>query len=122
MFRPIDMMTDEEKLQELEDLKILLELKKDTSVEKLLRKELDTDLLQKYDMTLTPNGQFFNIKRQGFLAEMMETMYNDRSAYKKKAIAAKKELEQENDPSKRFEIEKRIARYNNLQLAKKVCL
>ena len=49
-------------------------------------------------------------------------MYNDRSKYKKKAIEAKKELELEKDPSKRFEIEKRIARYNNLQLAKKVCL
>jgi DNA polymerase elongation subunit (family B) len=56
------------------------------------------------------------------MPEIMETMYNDRSAYKKKAITAKKELEKETDPSKRYEIEKRIARYNNLQLAKKVSL
>jgi DNA polymerase elongation subunit (family B) len=49
-------------------------------------------------------------------------MYNDRSAYKKKAIAAKQEAERETDPGRKFEIEKRIARFNNLQLAKKVSL
>jgi DNA polymerase elongation subunit (family B) len=52
----------------------------------------------------------------------MENMYNDRSRYKKEAIEAKKELEKETDKEKRNEIEKRIARFNNLQLAKKVCL
>jgi DNA polymerase elongation subunit (family B) len=49
-------------------------------------------------------------------------MYNDRSAYKKKALAAKQEAERETDPARKFEIEKRIARFNNLQLAKKVSL
>jgi DNA polymerase elongation subunit (family B) len=89
-------------------------------VDRLLSQSISTDGL--VGCTLTPNGQFFKTDKQGFLAEMMETMYNDRSKYKKKAIEAKKELETEKDPSKRFEIEKRIARYNNLQLAKKVCL
>jgi DNA polymerase elongation subunit (family B) len=85
---------------------------------------MDVDLVRLADLncTLTPNGQFFTKDRHGFLPEIMETMYNDRSAYKKKAIEAKKELEKETDPSKRYEIEKRIARYNNLQLAKKVSL
>ena len=90
------------------------------SVDSLLSRSIDLSGLKDY--TLTPNGQFFSTKKQGFLPKMMEDMYNDRSAYKKKAIAAKKELEVETDPDKRFEIEKRIARYNNLQLAKKVCL
>ena len=92
------------------------------SVNTLLNQECNTNALKAADFTLTPNGQFFTRERHGFLPEIMETMYNDRSAYKKKAIAAKKELELEKDPDKRFEIEKRIARYNNLQLAKKVSL
>jgi DNA polymerase elongation subunit (family B) len=91
-----------------------------TNVDTLLNKEVDTSNLG--DFTLSPNGQFFRKDRHGFLPEMMQTMYNDRSAYKNKAIAAKKELELETDPTKRFEIEKRIARFNNLQLAKKVSL
>lgn len=90
------------------------------SVDSLLRRGVDTSGLTNH--TVTPNGQFFRTDHQGFLPEMMEAMYDDRSKYKKKALAAKKELEQETDPHKRFEIEKRIARYNNLQLAKKVSL
>lgn len=92
------------------------------SVDSLLNQEINTSILQTAKVTLTPNGQFFTKERHGFLPEIMESMYNDRSAYKKKAIAAKKELEKETDPAKRFDIEKRIARYNNLQLAKKVSL
>ena len=92
------------------------------TIDSLLTMECDTDVLSRENITLTPNGQFFTKERQGFLPELMEEMYNGRSAYKKKAIEAKKELEKESDPGKRYEIEKRIARYNNLQLAKKVSL
>jgi DNA polymerase elongation subunit (family B) len=92
------------------------------SIDTLLNREINTSVLETANVTLTPNGHFFTKERHGFLPEIMESMYNDRSAYKKKAITAKKELEKETDPTKRFEIEKRIARYNNLQLAKKVSL
>ena len=90
------------------------------NVDTLLSQTNDLSRLNGY--TITPNGQFFKTDKQGFLPEMMESMYNGRSAYKKKAIEAKKELELEKDPTKRYDIQKRIARYNNLQLAKKVCL
>lgn len=92
------------------------------NVQNFLDRVIDTSRLREYEITVTPNGQFFRTDFQGFLPEMMESMYNGRSVYKKKAIEAKKELEKETDPDKRFVIEKRIARYNNLQLAKKVCL
>jgi len=92
------------------------------TIDELLMTHIDTSRLINESCTLTPNGQFFRTKEQGFLAKMMEDMYNDRSVYKKKAIQAKKDLEKETDSLKRIEIEKIIARYNNLQLAKKVCL
>jgi DNA polymerase elongation subunit (family B) len=91
-------------------------------VDNLLNQEINTSVLQTADATLTPNGQFFTKERHGFLPEIMEKMYNDRSAYKKKALAAKQEVERETDPTRKYEIEKRIARFNNLQLAKKVSL
>ena len=90
------------------------------SVDSLLDHAIDTSGLK--GCTLTPNGQFFRTDKQGFLPEMMEKMYNDRTVYKKKSLEAKQQLENEKDKTKRYEIEKRIARYNNLQLAKKVCL
>jgi len=92
------------------------------SVDELLARNVDTSVLKQLNVTLTPNKQFFRTDIHGFLPEMMERMYEDRSVYKKKAIEAKKELETCKDEDMRYEIEKRIARYNNLQLAKKVSL
>ena len=90
------------------------------SVDKLLHSKVDLSELS--GATITPNGQFFRTDIQGFLPKMMEDMYEDRKKFKKMMIQAKKEYEVEKDDSKKYEIEKRIARYNNLQLAKKVSL
>jgi DNA polymerase elongation subunit (family B) len=90
------------------------------SVEKLLNKKLDTSKLK--GATLTPNGQFFTTTKQGFLPKMMAEMYEDRKKFKKMMLKAKQEYEDETDESKKYDIEKRIARYDNLQLAKKVSL
>jgi DNA polymerase elongation subunit (family B) len=72
--------------------------------------------------TITPNGQLFRTDKQGFLPKMLEDMYEDRKKFKKLMLKAKQDYENETDDSKKYEIEKRIARYNNLQLAKKVGL
>ena len=95
-------------------------LSQGVSVEKMLAKKVDTSKLK--DATITPNGQFFRTNIQGFLPGMMEEMYNDRSRFKKLMLQAKQEYENEKDQSKLYEIEKRIAKYNNIQLAKKVSL
>jgi len=122
MWKNVNEMTQEEILSELNEMKSLLNLSAGSSVDSFLQSEPDLKVLKRHKLTLTPNGQFFRIHKQGFLAEIMERMYTDRTVYKKKSIEAKKELEKETDPLKRNEIEKRIARYNNLQLAKKVSL
>jgi DNA polymerase elongation subunit (family B) len=90
------------------------------SVDKLLDKQIDTSNLK--DVTLTPNGQFFRTDIQGFLPRMMEEMYEDRKKFKKLMLKAQQDYENEKDDNHKYEIEKRIARYNNLQLAKKVSL
>jgi DNA polymerase elongation subunit (family B) len=90
------------------------------NVDKMLIKEVDTSKLQ--GVTITPNGQFFRTDKQGFLPKMLEEMYEDRKKFKKMMISAKQEYEKETNESKRHELEKKIARYDNLQLAKKVSL
>ena len=90
------------------------------NVEVLLKKELDTSGMD--GVTLTPNGQFFRTTKQGFLPEMMEIMYKDRKKFKKLMLQAEQEYENEKDEEKKKEISKLVARYNNLQLAKKVSL
>jgi DNA polymerase elongation subunit (family B) len=90
------------------------------SVDKLLTKEVNLDKLE--GATITPNGQFFRTDKQGFLPKMLEEMYIDRSKFKKMMIQAKKDYEVETDSFKRKELKNKIARYDNLQLAKKVSL
>ena len=90
------------------------------SVEKLLNKEIDLSKLK--GVTITPNGQFFRTDKKGFLPQMLEDMYEDRKKFKKLMLKAKQEYENEPDLKKKYEIEKNIAKFNNLQLAKKVSL
>lgn len=91
------------------------------SVEKMLLKQVDLSELEE-GFTMTPNGQFYRTDIQGFLPKMCQDMYEDRKKFKKMMLTAKQEYENEKDDSKKYEIEKRIARFNNLQLAKKVSL
>jgi DNA polymerase elongation subunit (family B) len=96
---------------------------KKVNVETLLAQEVDTQELQKFNATLTPNGQFFRADEQGVLPEIMDTMYKDRTRYKKLALEAKKKIETVLDDKNQVQyLEKQVARYNNLQLAKKVTL
>jgi DNA polymerase elongation subunit (family B) len=95
-------------------------ISKGVSVDKMIDQNVDTSKLS--NVTITPNGQFFRTDKQGFLPKMLEEMYVDRSKFKKLMLKAKQEYENEKDESKKNEINNRIARYDNLQLAKKVSL
>jgi len=95
-------------------------LSQGVTVDKLLKRQIDISSLE--DATITPNGQFFRTDIQGFLPKMMVEMYDDRKKFKKMMLQAQQEYENEKDESKKYDIEKRVARYNNLQLAKKVSL
>jgi DNA polymerase elongation subunit (family B) len=112
---PETLIEPENYTQEMRDI-----LSQGVSVDKLLSKSVDLSKLQ--NATITPNGQFFRTDMQGFLPKMMEEMYEDRKKFKKLMLQAKQEYENEPDESKKYEIEKRIAKYNNIQLAKKVSL
>ena len=95
-------------------------LSSSVTVDKMLNKKVDTSGL--VTACITPNGQFFRLDKKGFFPSMLEEMYEDRKKFKKLYLQAKQDYENERDESKKYEIEKRIARYNNLQLAKKVSL
>jgi DNA polymerase elongation subunit (family B) len=92
------------------------------NVEKLLREEIDLEFLGKQKVTITPNGQFFRTDKRGFLVEMMDTMYKDRTKYKKMMLEDKKKAEAESDPVKKAELMKNAGRYDIMQNVKKVCL
>jgi len=86
------------------------------TVEKILNQEINFELYK--DQAVCANGAMFRKDVRGFLPELMEKMYNERVIFKKKMIEAKKKYEK--TPTK--ELEKEIARCNNIQMAKKISL
>jgi DNA polymerase elongation subunit (family B) len=86
------------------------------SVDRILNKEVD--LGEYKDRCVCPNGAMYRKDVRGILPELMDKMYSERVIFKKKMIQAKKQYEK--TPTK--ELEKDIARYNNIQMAKKISL
>jgi len=64
------------------------------------------------------NGAQYRKDIHGFLPEMMQRIYDDRKIYKGKMLAAKQEYE--TSPS--LDVQKDIARFNNIQMARKIQL
>ena len=87
------------------------------TIDKLLNQEVDTSPLGD-NVTMTPNGALFNTKKQGFLPEIMQTMYNDRVKYKRYMLDAKQQYVNTKDPK----FVKQISKFDNIQMAKKISL
>jgi DNA polymerase elongation subunit (family B) len=87
-----------------------------TTVDKILNKELTFELYSDY--AICANGAMFRKDIRGFLPELMEKIYKERTIYKKKMLVAKQEYEKK----KTKELEKEIARCNNIQMARKIQL
>jgi DNA polymerase elongation subunit (family B) len=83
-------------------------------VDEILKGKLNKDT----EHCMTPNGALFRKDKRGFLPELMEGMYNDRVKYKRRMLDAQQEYENTGEKS----LLKDIARYNNIQMAKKISL
>ena len=86
------------------------------TVDKILNEELTFEMYK--DNAVCANGAMYRKDVRGFLPELMEKIYKDRTIYKKKMLAAKQDYEK--TPSK--SLEKEIARCNNIQMARKIQL
>lgn len=86
------------------------------SVDKILNMEVDTSTLD--CCTVCANGAMYDTHEQGFLPKLMEKIYEERTIYKKKMLAAKQQYEK----TPTIELKKEIARCNNIQMARKIQL
>jgi len=86
------------------------------TVDKILNQQINFELYKDY--AVCANGAMYRKDVRGFLPELMEKIYEDRTIYKKKMLAAKQEYEKK----KTKELEKEIARCNNIQMARKIQL
>jgi DNA polymerase elongation subunit (family B) len=95
----------------------LIDVKHPTAtVDRILQEEVNFELYK--DNAVCANGAMYRKDVRGFLPELMEKMYNERVIFKKKMIKAKQQYEK--TPTK--DLEKEIARCNNIQMAKKISL
>jgi len=122
MFRNVKELTTEELQKELHAIELFEQEIDKVNVDGLLNKKVDTSFLGPMHCTITPNGQLFRTDFQGFLPEMLQGMYEDRKKFKKMMLKAEQEYENATDEETKRELVKQIAKYKNLQLAKKVGL
>jgi DNA polymerase elongation subunit (family B) len=89
-------------------------------------------LLKEHNLALAASGWTFDRSKQGFLAELMQKYFDERTVYKEKMFVAETELEQvkemlkdSNDPElveRKRVLENDYSKYYNLQMAVKIIL
>jgi DNA polymerase elongation subunit (family B) len=88
------------------------------TVDKILGESLDI----KGDYCVCANGAQYRKDVHGFLPEMMQKIYDERTIYKKRMLAAKQSLEHAKTPAETVALQKDISKFNNIQMARKIQL
>jgi DNA polymerase elongation subunit (family B) len=89
------------------------------NVDTLLNQSVDTSYAHRRDLALTANGWCYRKDIKGFMPELMEKMYKDRSMFKKQMLKVQQEYEHDKGNKA---LVKEISRLNNLQMAMKIAL
>tara|TARA_B100000900_G_scaffold412492_1_gene434412 strand:- start:350 stop:1855 length:1506 start_codon:yes stop_codon:yes gene_type:complete len=93
--------------------------KQDVTVDSMLSMKSDLSICKRLNTCVAPNGVMFSRDKQGFFPEIMEVMYDERKAWKKKMIEYQKEKEKTTDAKRLKELSTLIKRaYNNQQVRK----
>ena len=100
----------------------LLKMVEGKSFDDLVNGDIDLSLLNSYDMTMTPNFQFYRKDKKSFMAEIKESLYNERKVYKKKMLDAKKSKESARDESEYKSFSNQVSINDCFQLGLKTLL
>jgi len=84
------------------------------SVERILNEEITIE----DDVCVCANGAQYRKDIQGFLPQMMQVIYDERTIYKKKMLQAKRDYE----VSPSAKLQRDISKFNNIQMARKIQL
>ena len=84
------------------------------TVDRILQEEIKIGK----DNTVCANGAQYRKDIHGFLPEMMQTIYDERTIYKKKMLLSKQKYEKQ--PTE--QLKRDISKFNNIQMARKIQL
>lgn len=90
-------------------------------VQKIVEKKLDpltTKTLKLANLSMVANGTCFLRGQMGFMPEIVERIYDERSTAKKQMLKLEQEYENTHDPA----LVPEISRLNNIQMAKKILI
>jgi len=85
------------------------------TIDRMLNKEVELNLVGE---TVCANGTLYDTGTRGFLPELMDKIYQERTIYKKRMLKAKQEYEK----TPTTDLKKEISRCNNIQMARKIQL
>tara|TARA_A200000113_G_scaffold91096_1_gene81497 strand:- start:13772 stop:16273 length:2502 start_codon:yes stop_codon:yes gene_type:complete len=88
------------------------------NVDKILQESIDID----GEYCVCANGAQYRKDIHGFLPEMMQRIYDERTIYKKRMLAAKQNLEDATTPAETLALQKDVSKFNNIQMARKIQL
>ena len=88
------------------------------TVDRILEETLDID----GEYCVCANGAQYRKDIHGFLPEMMQKIYDERTIYKKRMLAAKQSLENTTSPAESKALQKDVSKFNNIQMARKIQL
>jgi DNA polymerase elongation subunit (family B) len=88
------------------------------TVDKILGESLDIN----GEYCVCANGAQYRKDIHGFLPEMMQKIYDERTIYKKRMLASKQSLEHAKTPAETLALQKDISKFNNIQMARKIQL
>ena len=88
------------------------------TVDKILGESLDIN----GEYCVCANGAQYRKDIHGFLPEMMQKIYDERTIYKKRMLASKQSLEHAKTPAETVALQKDISKFNNIQMARKIQL
>jgi len=88
------------------------------TVDRILEETLDID----GEYCVCANGAQYRKDIHGFLPEMMQKIYDERTIYKKRMLASKQSLEHAKTTSETLALQKDISKFNNIQMARKIQL
>jgi len=88
------------------------------TVDRILEETVEVD----GDYCVCANGAQYRKDIHGFLPEMMQQIYDERTIYKKRMLKSKQALEHAKTSSETLALQKDISKFNNIQMARKIQL
>jgi DNA polymerase elongation subunit (family B) len=88
------------------------------TVDRILEETLEVD----GEYCVCANGAQYRKDIHGFLPEMMQRIYDERTIYKKRMLESKQALEHATTSSETLALQKDISKFNNIQMARKIQL